>query len=111
MVSSTVNPIYTVTRLNQNLGYTYVFFYHQLKSAAKWQYNVAWYNRYTVKNLKLSCKQYDDLNGEINLSRGKQWLGAQEPDEEAIFYRQQCPVAHQGANRGMNERAACRRYR
>ena len=36
---STVNPLYTVTRLNQNLAYTYMFFEHQLKSTAKWRYN------------------------------------------------------------------------
>ena len=33
--SCTVNPLYTVTRLNQNLAYTYMFFEHQLKSTAK----------------------------------------------------------------------------
>ena len=36
--------------------------------------------------MTLTCKQIDGLDGEMNnFSRGKQWRGAQEPDEEAIL--------------------------
>ena len=33
-----VKPLHAVTRLNQNLAYTFIFFEHKLKSAGKWRY-------------------------------------------------------------------------
>ena len=108
----TVNLLHIVTRLNQNLAYTYIFFKLQLKSTAKWQYKrgpVQRFNRQNFEGHVQAIWRFRWGHEQLELWQTVVWRssGRQGGNSRSLAARRFSSRSRQGHEQG----AACGRYR